>query len=73
MMRRRLLALGAARVVGLLIVLGVQVFALGLLGELIIFTHGGGRKDYQVDRVVQYPPVKRVAPVREERSAASFK
>jgi glycosyltransferase involved in cell wall biosynthesis len=39
----------------LLIVLGVQIFALGLLGELIIFTHAGGSKDYQVDRVVQYP------------------
>jgi glycosyltransferase involved in cell wall biosynthesis len=39
----------------LLIVLGVQIFALGLLGELIIFTHGGGTKDYQVDRVVHYP------------------
>ncbi|HEX3848623.1 MAG TPA: glycosyltransferase [Steroidobacteraceae bacterium] len=39
----------------LLIVLGVQIFALGLLGELIIFTHAGGNKDYQVDRVVQYP------------------
>ncbi|MGA2399054.1 MAG: glycosyltransferase [Steroidobacteraceae bacterium] len=39
----------------LLIVLGVQIFALGLLGELIIFTHGGGSKDYQVDRVIHYP------------------
>jgi glycosyltransferase involved in cell wall biosynthesis len=39
----------------LLIVLGVQIFALGLLGELIIFTHAGGGKDYQVDRVIQYP------------------
>jgi glycosyltransferase involved in cell wall biosynthesis len=39
----------------LLIVLGVQIFALGLLCELIIFTHGGGNKDYQVDRVVHYP------------------
>jgi glycosyltransferase involved in cell wall biosynthesis len=39
----------------LMIVLGVQIFALGLLGELIIFTHGGGHKDYQVDRVIQYP------------------
>jgi glycosyltransferase involved in cell wall biosynthesis len=52
----------------LLIVLGVQIFALGLLGELIIFTHAGGNKDYQVDRVVQYPdaaqksnPVKVIA------------
>lgn len=39
----------------LLIVLGVQIFALGLLGELIIFTHAGGSKDYQVDRIIQYP------------------
>jgi len=39
----------------LLIVLGVQIFALGLLGELIIFTHAGDAKDYQVDRVIQYP------------------
>jgi glycosyltransferase involved in cell wall biosynthesis len=39
----------------LLIVLGVQIFALGLLGELIIFTHAGGVKDYKVDRVIHYP------------------
>jgi hypothetical protein len=38
----------------LFIVLGVQIFALGLLGELIIFTHAGSSKDYQIDRVVQY-------------------
>jgi len=38
----------------LLIVLGVQMFALGLLGELIIFTHAGSSKDYKVDRVIQY-------------------
>ena len=39
----------------LLIVLGVQIFALGLLGELIIFAHAGDIKDYQVDRIIQYP------------------
>jgi glycosyltransferase involved in cell wall biosynthesis len=39
----------------LLIVMGVQIFALGLLGELIIFAHAGGNKDYQVDRVIHYP------------------
>ena len=42
----------------LLIVLGVQVFALGLLGELIIFTHAGGSKDYKVDRVIQYSGIR---------------
>lgn len=39
----------------LLVVLGLQLFALGLLGELIIFTHARGIKDYQIDRIIQYP------------------
>lgn len=38
----------------LLVVLGMQVFALGLLGELIIFTHARGLKDYRVEEVIQY-------------------
>jgi glycosyltransferase involved in cell wall biosynthesis len=48
----------------LFIVLGVQIFALGLLGELIIFAHAGASKDYQVDQVVQFP-----APVTGENGA----
>jgi hypothetical protein len=28
-----------------------------LLGELIIFTHAGGSRDYKVDRVTQFPGV----------------
>jgi hypothetical protein len=39
----------------LLVVMGLQLFALGLLGELIIFTHARGIKDYQVDRVIEFP------------------
>ena len=39
----------------LLVVLGMQLFALGLLGELIIFTHARGQKDYRVEEVIQYP------------------
>ena len=38
-----------------MIVLGMQVFALGLLGELIIFTHARSVKDYRVEEVIQYP------------------
>jgi glycosyltransferase involved in cell wall biosynthesis len=38
----------------LLVVLGAQLFALGLLGELIIFTHARGLKDYQIESVIQY-------------------
>jgi hypothetical protein len=38
----------------LLVVLGLQIFALGLLGELIIFTHARAIKDYQVDRVIHF-------------------
>lgn len=37
----------------LLVVLGLQLFALGLLGELIIFTHAGAIKDYRIDQIVQ--------------------
>jgi glycosyltransferase involved in cell wall biosynthesis len=38
----------------LLVVLGLQLFALGLLGELIIFTHAREIKDYQIERVIQF-------------------
>jgi glycosyltransferase involved in cell wall biosynthesis len=40
----------------LLLVLGLQLFALGLLGELIIFTHARSIKDYQIERVIHYSP-----------------
>jgi glycosyltransferase involved in cell wall biosynthesis len=36
----------------LLVVLGLQIFALGLLGELIIFTHARELKEYTIERVV---------------------
>ena len=36
----------------LLLVLGVQLFALGLIGELIIFTHAGELKEYAVAETV---------------------
>jgi glycosyltransferase involved in cell wall biosynthesis len=43
----------------LLVVLGLQLFALGLLGELIIFTHARDLKDYQVDRIIEFPPTQK--------------
>jgi glycosyltransferase involved in cell wall biosynthesis len=36
----------------LLIVLGVQIFALGLIGELIIFTHAKDLKEYIIDEII---------------------
>lgn len=36
----------------LLVVLGMQIFALGLLGELIIFTHAGDLKEYTIEKIV---------------------
>jgi glycosyltransferase involved in cell wall biosynthesis len=36
----------------LLMVLGAQVFALGLVGELVIFTHAREIKEYTIDRTV---------------------
>ncbi len=39
----------------LLMVLGIQMFSLGLIGELIIFVNAGGIADYQVERVFESP------------------
>lgn len=36
----------------LFVVLGLQIFALGLLGELIIFTHGKNVKEYTIEKIV---------------------
>ena len=57
----------------LLVVLGMQLFALGLLGELIIFTHARDIKDYQIDEVVRYPEAvaHRAATTRAEGTGAS--
>jgi hypothetical protein len=37
----------------LLVVLGVQLFAIGLLGELVIFSHAADSKEYAVRSIVQ--------------------
>ncbi|HVY81516.1 MAG TPA: glycosyltransferase [Steroidobacteraceae bacterium] len=42
----------------LLVVMGLQLFALGLLGELIIFTHARELKDYKIDRIIEYAPAE---------------
>ena len=52
----------------LLVVLGLQLFALGLLGELIIFTHARTLKDYQVDSVIEFPQ-----PAGAEAAAKGFR
>lgn len=39
----------------LFVVLGLQLFALGLLGELMIFTNARDQKDYQVAEIVEFP------------------
>jgi hypothetical protein len=46
----------------LLVVLGLQLFALGLLGELMIFTHARTIKDYQIERVIQFSANQSPAP-----------
>lgn len=45
---RPLLVLGV-----LAMVLGVQLFSIGLLGEIIIFTHARDIKEYQVDEILE--------------------
>jgi len=42
----------ALLVSSLLVVLGVQIFALGLIGELIIFTHAKDIKEYTIEKIV---------------------
>jgi glycosyltransferase involved in cell wall biosynthesis len=39
----------------LLVVLGLQLFSLGLLGELIIFTHARSLKEYKIDQIIGAP------------------
>jgi glycosyltransferase involved in cell wall biosynthesis len=52
----------------LLVVLGVQTFALGLIGELIIFTHASGMKEYTIRRVIRAQEPGEVAAAGEPAS-----
>jgi glycosyltransferase involved in cell wall biosynthesis len=36
----------------LLLVLGIQLFAIGLIGEIIIFTHARELKDYTIEKII---------------------
>jgi glycosyltransferase involved in cell wall biosynthesis len=55
----------------LLLVLGVQIGALGLLGELIIFTHARSLKEYRVERIVNpAPPESEASSVTSGKRAA---
>ncbi len=49
----------------LMVVLGMQLFALGLLGELIIFTHAREIKDYQIDEVIRSEEPSSAAPAED--------
>jgi len=39
----------------LLVAVGVQVLAIGLVGELLVFTHGQAIKEYRIQEIVEYP------------------
>jgi glycosyltransferase involved in cell wall biosynthesis len=52
----------------LVVVLGLQLFALGLLAELIIFTHARHLKDYQGAQIIHYPKAE-LPPARRETRA----
>ena len=53
-LRQALAERPALLLASLLVVLGLQMFALGLLGELLIFTHARTIKDYQIDASIQF-------------------
>ncbi|HEX5759847.1 MAG TPA: glycosyltransferase [Thermoanaerobaculia bacterium] len=59
---RPLLLLGV-----LLMILGVQTLSIGLLGEIIIFTHARNVRDYQVAEVLRSPG--RLAAARDRRAS----
>ncbi len=44
---RPLLLLGS-----LLVVIGIQIFAIGLIGEIIIFTHAKDLKEYKIEKII---------------------
>jgi hypothetical protein len=46
----------------LLVVLGLQLFALGLIGELIIFTHARDIKDHQIESIIHFDDATAEAP-----------
>ena len=37
----------------LLLVLGIQIFAIGLIGEIVIFTHAKDMKEYHIATIVR--------------------
>ncbi len=53
----------------LMLVVGVQIFALGLLGELIIFTHARDLREYKVAEIVE---VDSSAPAAPEQRKPSY-
>lgn len=54
----------------LLVVLGLQLFSLGLLGELIIFTHARSLKEYKVDRIISGDDIGEDDSESRDRTAA---
>ena len=46
----------------LLVVLGLQLFSIGLLGELIIFTHARSLKEYKIAEIVSSAPEEQKDP-----------
>lgn len=52
----------------LLIIFGIQSFAIGLVGELIIFTHAKDLKDYIIETVVDYQKM----PINEESKEEEY-
>ncbi|HET6467950.1 MAG TPA: glycosyltransferase [Geminicoccaceae bacterium] len=45
----------------LLVVLGIQIVAVGLIGEIVTFAYAKELKDYRVERVVERPDLRPVA------------
>ena len=53
----------------LLVVLGLQLFSLGLLGELIIFTHARSLKEYKIDQIIGGDPDDKSSAANKQTAA----
>jgi cell shape-determining protein MreD len=52
----------------LLMVLGVQTLSLGLIGEIIIFTHARNVREYKIAEVIRKPRPELVTPGEAQAS-----
>lgn len=57
----------------LLVAVGVQVLAIGLVGELLVFTHGQSIKEYRIQEILEHEPGAGAGQASADTSYASLR